>query len=170
MTAIIEHIFVVGAMATGKTTVGRGIAEQLGRPFIDSDDQIRAATGREGADIARVEGVDNLHQLELQMFWDALDTQQPAVIAVAASVIEDEEARTAIGDSLCVWVNASEDVVRIRRSAGSHRREVTDAEARRLAAREPLFASCADVRISTDLVNERDAVAIAVDALGVRSE
>ena len=43
-------------MGTGKTTVGRALAERLGRPFRDSDAEIEARTGRTVAQIFADEG------------------------------------------------------------------------------------------------------------------
>src|SRR5918999_4887106 len=45
------HVVLVGLPGSGKTTVGRGVAEQLGRAFLDLDQEIER---REGADIATI--------------------------------------------------------------------------------------------------------------------
>ena len=170
MAGLTDHIVVIGPMAAGKTTVGRGIAERLGFDFVDSDDQIRDLTGSSGAEITEAEGVDALHRMELQVFWAAMSAPAPSVIAAAASVIEDAEVREAILRSRCVWLHAEDDTRRRRRASGSHRREVTEQEARLLKERDPLFADCADVRIDTGAVTEHDAVSIAVAAIAERNE
>jgi len=170
MTDRTDHIVVIGPMAAGKTTVGRGIADRLGLDFVDSDDQIRDLTGSSGAEIAQAEGVDALHRMELQVFWAAMRAPAPSVIAAAASVIEDAEVRETLLRSRCVWLDAEDDTRRRRRASGSHRREVSAQEARLLEKRDPLFAGCADVRIDTGAVTEHDAVAIAVAAMAERNE
>ena len=38
-------IFLTGAPASGKTTLGRSLAERLGERFVDLDDEISAAAG-----------------------------------------------------------------------------------------------------------------------------
>ena len=160
-----DHIVIIGPMAAGKTTVGKGIAESLGLDFLDSDDQIRALTGRDGALIASTDGVDALHQLELQVFWDAFNSPHPVVIAAAASVIEDPAVTDALRDARCVWVDAEDKTLQLRRASATHRREVTDEEARMLARRDPLFAGCADVKVDTGSVTEHDAVSVALEAI-----
>jgi shikimate kinase len=170
MSDLTVHVVIIGAMAAGKTTVGRGVAERLGLEFFDSDEQIRDLTGNSGAQIARAEGVDALHRMELQVFWAAMRSPAPSVIAAAASVIEDPEAREALLRSRCVWLHAEDETRRRRRASGSHRREVTELEARLLEARDPLFAGCADVRIDTGAVSEHDAVSIAVAAITERND
>ena len=160
-----DHIVLVGAMGAGKTTIGRGIAERLRLRYVDSDDQIQSLTGRSGAQIAEDEGVETLHELELSVFWDAMSSEEPSVIAAAASVIDNQEAREAIRESDCVWVDAPDDVLHLRRATSTHRREVSDEEVHRLIARAPLFAGCATVKIDTDTFNEHDAVSIAIEAI-----
>ena len=76
-------------MGSGKTTVGERLAVALGRVFHDSDRSIESQTGRSGREIAETDGVDALHGLEKEVLIDSLSVEQPAVIAAAASVIED---------------------------------------------------------------------------------
>lgn len=45
------HVVLVGLPGSGKTTVGRGVAEQLARVFLDLDQEIER---REGSDIATI--------------------------------------------------------------------------------------------------------------------
>jgi shikimate kinase len=170
MSGQTDHIVVVGAMAAGKTTIGRGIAERLGLGFVDSDDQIVELTGNHAARVAETEGVPALHQLELRVFWAALDLPHPSVIAAAASVIEDQAVRDVLRSIGCVWVDAGDATRRLRQTPAGHRREITEEEAARLTKRDPLFASCANVRIDTSSVTEHDAVSIAVEAITGRDD
>ena len=43
---MVDRIILVGMMGAGKTTVGRLLAEHLAWPYLDSDAQVMAATGR----------------------------------------------------------------------------------------------------------------------------
>ena len=47
----ITGLYLVGFMASGKTTVGRALAQELGWPFIDIDTEIEA---REGLAISQI--------------------------------------------------------------------------------------------------------------------
>ena len=53
-----RRLVLVGMMGTGKTTVGKIVAQRLGRPFFDSDELIEARTGRTVRQIFRDEGED----------------------------------------------------------------------------------------------------------------
>ena len=45
------HVWLIGMMGSGKSTVGALVAERLGVPFIDSDDEVITATRRSIADL-----------------------------------------------------------------------------------------------------------------------
>ena len=46
-------LILTGFMATGKTTVGKGLAEQLGYAFVDTDELIAERSGQTVAEIFR---------------------------------------------------------------------------------------------------------------------
>lgn len=51
-----DNIFLVGLMGAGKTTVGKLLAKQLGKTFIDADHEIEARTGVRIPVIFEIEG------------------------------------------------------------------------------------------------------------------
>jgi len=54
-------------MGTGKTTVGRRVAERLGRRFIDMDQIIMTRTGRSVPEIFSVQGEEHFRDLEAEL-------------------------------------------------------------------------------------------------------
>jgi shikimate kinase len=139
-------IVVVGLMGSGKTTIGRTLAERLGRPFRDSDGDLLARTGRSARDIAAADGVDALHALELEHLLTALSEPEPAVIAAAASVIDEPAGRAALAAPgvRVVWLRVDPDTAEGRTSGPDHRPE-HEALAAQAARRDPWFAAVADV-------------------------
>src|SRR5262249_45956694 len=83
-----RHVVLVGLMGSGKSTVGHALARRLGRPFVDNDEALEARSGRSARAIADADGADALHRLEAQALVDALARPEPAVVAMAASVVE----------------------------------------------------------------------------------
>lgn len=142
-----EHIVVMGAMGSGKTTLGRRLAEALGRVFYDSDRSIERRLGKSGREIAETEGVDELHRLETDVFLEALARDRPAVIAAAASVIEEAEVRQGLAGAFCIWVTADPGILAERAARGDHRRSVAVSE--HLERRDRLFREMADLVIDT---------------------
>ena len=59
-----NNIILIGMPGTGKSVVGRSLAERLGYAFIDADDLIVQATGKTLPEILRTEGVDALLSVE----------------------------------------------------------------------------------------------------------
>jgi shikimate kinase len=131
-------------MGVGKTTVGRLLARRLGRPFLDGDQQIEETTGRIGREIAATDGVPALHALELSVLLQALEDSSDAVVAAAASVVDRPEARSAIAEATCIWIDRRPD--ESSRPGEDHRREVAPDE--NLERRRPLFEDLADLVLS----------------------
>ncbi|MDO5532211.1 shikimate kinase [Sutterella sp.] len=59
-----ENIILIGMPGSGKSTVGRAIAEKLGRQFVDLDDSIEVAAGRAIPEIFRSDGEKAFRDLE----------------------------------------------------------------------------------------------------------
>jgi shikimate kinase len=149
------HVVVVGSMAAGKSTVGRALADRLGRPFHDSDDDLEATRGLTGRALAEREGVHDLHRWEAEHLLAALAGTRPAVVAAAASVVDDAACLAALRDPFVVWLRAPAAVLARRMAAGErgddHRRTLRGARAvaELEARRADRFAAVADLTIDT---------------------
>ncbi|MEY2471263.1 MAG: shikimate kinase [Actinomycetota bacterium] len=140
-------------MASGKTTVGRSLADALGRPFLDCDDLLTARTGETAAQIADRDGVDALHVLEAEVLLAALARPDATVITAAASTIEDAACRAALADAAVMWLRGDPAVLARRARNESHRPLAGDVEAQLRAQaerRDPLFAGVADITVDVD--------------------
>ncbi|MDQ2674670.1 MAG: shikimate kinase [Chloroflexota bacterium] len=71
----------VGFMGVGKTSVGRELAELLGRPFVDTDTMIVEGAGRSIPEIFATDGEKRFRDLEYDAVASALDGP-PRVIAL----------------------------------------------------------------------------------------
>jgi shikimate kinase len=144
---MMRHVVILGLMGVGKTTVGELLAHRLGWPVRDSDRDIEARTGRTGRQIASEDGVDVLHQLETDVFLDAVAAPEPAVVLAAGYVVESVPCREAIEQrTTAVWLELPLPEVLIRMHTGHHRRDVSEAELQDQAhRREPLFRQLADI-------------------------
>ena len=60
-------IFLIGYMASGKTTLGRALAARMGRPFIDLDFYIEQRYRKSVADIFAAEGETRFREIEREM-------------------------------------------------------------------------------------------------------
>lgn len=151
MSCTDNHVVLVGLMATGKTTVGRVLAERLGRRLVDSDREIEQAQGRTVREIFASDGEAAFRALEKQALCDALEQPEPLVIAAAGGVVLDAGNRQALRTGHChvVWLRADPDLLAERAVRNDHRPLLDDDPVRRLhemaADRESLYAEVADV-------------------------
>mgnify|MGYP001313643838 CR=1 FL=1 len=74
-------IVLIGFMGAGKTTVGRGLARRLGRPFVDSDEVIERSTGLAIADIFEGYGEAGFREIEARTIAEQL-AGPPVVLAL----------------------------------------------------------------------------------------
>ncbi|MEO8609730.1 MAG: shikimate kinase [Chloroflexota bacterium] len=106
-----RNIVITGFMGTGKTTVGRLVAEKLNRPFIDTDEEIVRRTGRTIPDIFQYEGEENFRHIERRM-TRFLAAQQGLVIATGGGMLVDESNRDVmLASGLVICLNAAPDAI-----------------------------------------------------------
>lgn len=148
------RVFLLGLMGSGKTTVGRELAARTGWPYLDNDDLVRRSTGREPADIRATDGEEALHAAEGQAFEMALGLEPPAIVGVAAGVVDERDKRPRLGRSgHVVWLRARPETLLRRVGGGEGRRaEATDPVwvRQRAAERAPLFEMAATQIVDVD--------------------
>ncbi|MEZ5216816.1 MAG: shikimate kinase [Ilumatobacteraceae bacterium] len=151
-----EHLVLVGLMGVGKSTVGRRLADRLGRVFLDSDSLIEARAGRSVRDIFAEDGEAAFRDLETEVLRDALASDVPSVIAGGGGIVVRPENREVLreGAERVVWLRAGVDTLVARVSQGGHRplldADPTGVLTRLDAEREPWYRDVAHVVIGVD--------------------
>ena len=74
-------IFVIGYMASGKTTFGKALAQKLGVAFIDLDEYIEQQTSKKIHQIFEESGEETFREIERQMLRKAIEAEPDAVVA-----------------------------------------------------------------------------------------
>jgi shikimate kinase len=156
-----EGIVLVGYRATGKSTVGRIIAERLARPFVDLDREIENRAGRSIRSIFLEDGEPTFRQLEARIIADLADRSDGPVVATGGGAILLEASRKILRDfGFVVWLTAEAGTLtrRLQESEPAiHARPALTSlgtlgeVAAVLEARTPLYREVAHVSISTDL-------------------
>lgn len=99
-------IALVGLMGAGKSTVGRRLAEKLGRDFFDSDHEIEKAAGLTISDIFAKHGEADFRRGEKQVIRRLLE-REPHVLATGGGAYLDPETREMLREhAITVWLNA----------------------------------------------------------------
>ena len=89
------NIFLVGMMGAGKTTVGKLLAQHLGKIFIDSDEEIQQRTGVTITHIFDVEGETGFRHREVNVI-QALVKLDNIILATGGGVVLNEQNRDAL--------------------------------------------------------------------------
>jgi shikimate kinase len=167
-----RHVVLLGLMGTGKTSIGRIVAERLGRPLIDGDDVLAEQTGgRTAAQIADDQGLDALHEREAAIALEALASAEPAVIGPAASVCESAAVREALVGHDVVWLSAPAELLADKAVRKRHRPLIADGGdlvelfSRQTAVREPLILPLAALVVDVSTVDDDAAAALIVERL-----
>lgn len=148
LTAQKENIVLIGMPASGKTTVGKLLAEALGRTFIDTDDLIVEKAGKSIPDIFAQEGEAAFRALESDAIREA-GALTGAVIATGGGAVLRPENVIALKQNGKVYFL---DRAPEKLSPGTGRPLFADpADAQRLyAQREPLYRAAADVTVENN--------------------
>ncbi len=127
-------IFLIGYMGSGKTTLGRALAQRLGRPFIDLDDYIEQWQGMTISEIFRLHGQQHFRELERQ----ALER----VVAGGEAIVACGGGTPCFGDNMD-RLNASGLTVYLQAPHSTLLRRLKEGRAHR-----PLIAALDDEKLS----------------------
>lgn len=106
-----KNIVIIGFMATGKSTVGRRLAQRLGRAFIDTDKEIEAVTGKTVAQIFARDGAVRFRSEEA-LLVKKLSAREDLVIATGGGIVLDPENVRLLKESgILIALSASPDVI-----------------------------------------------------------
>lgn len=146
-------IYLIGMMGTGKTTVGREIAQQLGYQFFDTDAVIEQAAGQTITEIFAEQGETSFRDLETQVL-SQLSAYKCLVIATGGGIVLRRENWSYLRHGIVVWLNAPIPVLQQRLAADTTRPllQTADLSARLsdlMEQRRSLYAQ-ADVQIQSD--------------------
>ena len=81
-----ENIVLTGMPGSGKTTVGRLLAEELGRPYLDVDELIREKTGMAPGEIIATQGEPAFRDVETEVIRGVAE-RNGCVIATGGGAI-----------------------------------------------------------------------------------
>src|SRR5512140_2015406 len=116
------HIFLYGPPGSGKTTLGRLLADSLCLPFVDLDRAIEAGAGMPVAQIMRDRGEEAFRRMESAALREQLEGSERVIALGGGTLLSDgnRSAAEARGRILCL--RAEMPVLRGRLQTDGHAR------------------------------------------------
>jgi shikimate kinase len=168
------RVLLIGMMGAGKSTTGKLLADRLGWPYLDSDDEIERQTGKTVPEIWKAEGEPAFRAEEARVLAQACTSDSPAVVSVAGGAVLDPDNRAFIRQAgLIVWLRADVSTLVRRVGAGAGRPLLdggpAEAMARLYEQRAPIYSDLAELIFDVDRMSPPQVVDQIVTALKERS-
>ncbi len=153
-----NRLFLIGPMGSGKTTVGRYLADRIGLEFLDLDQEIEKRCGVDVSLIFEIEGEAGFRGRETAML-DELSQRDGILLATGGGSVLKEINRDILRSrGLVVWLKTSVDQ-QLKRLERDQRRPLLQAPDRRerlenlAAARNALYGECAHLVVQSSNVS-----------------
>jgi shikimate kinase len=171
-----NKIALVGFRATGKSLIGRGLAESLGWGLVDMDDRLVESFGESIQEWVARFGWEAFRAEESKVL-STLSEEGRVVVATGGGVVLRPENREVLGSRFyVVWLRAEKDTILTRlakdpRTAG-YRPPLTglsqeDEIEAMLIERRPLYEAVADLVLDTDELAPQEIVSSILEGLRV---
>ena len=145
-----QNIFLIGPMGSGKTTIGKLVAKELGLEFHDCDQDLERSTGASVNLIFDVEGEAGFRERESQLLRH-LSELNGVLVSTGGGVVTREENRKVLRSSgLVIWLKTSvrQQLERLSHDKSRPLLQTSDRSARlhKLAReRDPLYRDTSDL-------------------------
>ena len=162
-----RSIFLVGMTASGKTTIGKDLASQLGFPFFDSDRVLEERAGVSIPWIFEFEGESEFRKREA-LIIDELTQMRNIVLATGGGAVmraTTRERLSARGFVVYLIASINKILARVTEDTSRPLLQHDDPEAvieRMAAEREPVYSALADVTFDTDLYSNTHETAASI--------
>ena len=164
----LQNIVLIGLMAAGKTTVGRRLSQRIGRPMVDTDQEIEQRCGTSVAVIFEVEGEEGFRRREAKVV-EELMAQEGLVVTTGGGAPMDPQNQTLLSRGFVVYLEAEPRLLWTRLKTDQSRPLLTQSDDPRAkidelhALRDPIYRRLADLVVSstkgslTQVINQIEA-------------
>lgn len=153
LSQVLPSIYLVGPMGAGKTTIGRLLAKQLGREFVDCDWYIVEQTGADIPWIFEKEGEEGFRERETRALTE-LTPKPNIVMATGGGVVMKAQNRQLLKQGLVIYLEASVETQLLRTKKDKNRPLLQNENPKAVLEtlyqkRSPLYREVADIIIPT---------------------
>lgn len=154
-----KHIFLVGLRASGKSTLGKRLAQSLALPYIDMDAALEERVGGSISSYVRSMGWETFRTQESELLQEVC-TFEPHVVATGGGVVLSPENRATLCDAgLVLYLEANADTLAKRLSKDPLPGQRPPLSAlpleeelkKTLVERKPFYEDCAHITLDATL-------------------
>lgn len=173
------HIVLIGYRGTGKSAVGKILAERLKLPFCDTDERVEEAAGKTIRELVAEYGWENFREREREVIRETAAMERSVIATGGGAVLDEGNAGVLKKHGVMIWLMADVATIvgRIHGDGKSDKQrpafsdndivqETTDV----LTKRMPVYARLADFSIDTADKNVNEIADIICQFLGEKKE
>jgi shikimate kinase len=149
------NIALIGFMGSGKTAVGRILAEKLNKRFVELDGLIEQKAGKSIPQIFAQDGETAFRQLEIELTKEVAESKNQVIACGGGIVLNKINIDRLKDEAVIVYLTASPAVILKRTSADKNERPLllssnkTVTIGELLRFRKPFYERAADITIDT---------------------
>lgn len=147
-----KNIVLIGMPGTGKSVVGRALAQRLDYTFVDMDDLIVEATGKTLPEILREDGLEKFFKIEEKVGME-LDRANTVVSTGGSMVLYEDAMEHLKENSVIVWLETPLSQIMERMPADLIDRGIAAPAGMTIRQiyeqREPLYTKYADLIVAS---------------------
>ena len=169
-----EKIILTGYRATGKSSIGKILADMLGFGFIDTDETIEKRQGETITEMVGRGGWDLFRMKEENLLLELVRSRNKVIASGGGSVMHERAWSKLRQDALVVWLTADIKTICRRLAADSDTEDqrppltemgTMDEIAMVLSQRQPLYEKSSDITIDTEGKNPEEVAEIILKKL-----
>jgi shikimate kinase len=163
------NIVLIGYRCSGKTAIGRVLADMLGMGFADTDVLIEEDAGESIEAIIKTKSWDHFRNLESDVIERVSEKDNQVIATGGGVVVNQENVKALKKDGWVVWLDARPDVLKERMGkelhSGNIRPSLTGADPLAeieevMNTRRPMYQEAGDFVVDTTRLSEPEAAAL----------
>lgn len=150
------NLVLIGYRGTGKSTVGRMLADRLGRELVSTDKEIIRRAGRSVPEIVKEHGWEYFRDLESDVCRDLVGRDNLVIDTGGGAILRQQNVDLFKRNGTLVWLTASADTITQRIGGDTQRPSLTGTKSfieeirDVLQERTPKYQAAADHTVPTD--------------------
>ena len=166
MIGVGKSIVLIGMMGAGKSSVGACLSQRTGLRLLDTDEIVASKFRRSIPEMFAKYGEKKFREAETEALRSLPTTKQTIIVTGGGIVLREQNIEILKRFGAIVWLDGDDEVLFARASQKQNRPLLQTENPKKsfseiLAARRPLYANIADIRVDTSVLTDEE-VAMAI--------